>query len=122
MKDLIITLVLNNAMWAFIQFLINRHDKKMDDKDGFKKALENMKKELENFCVEIKGKLKKQEKDEIRTQLLLLILMKPEEETEILRIAEHYFKVLKGNWYMTTIFNNWLTDNGIGKPDWFKEE
>lgn len=122
MKDLIIALVLNNAMWAFIQFLINRHDKKTDDKDGFKKALEDLKKEFENFCVEIKGKLKRQEKDGIRTQLLLLILMKPEEETEILRIAEHYFKVLKGNWYMTTIFNNWLTDNGIGKPDWFKGE
>ena len=87
----------SNALFAFIQFLISRHDTKKN----------------------IKGKLNTLEKDGLRTQLLLLILMKPEEQTEILRLAEHYFKVLKGNWYMTSIFKNWLKENNVGEPDWF---
>ena len=35
-------------------------------------------------------------------------------------IAEHYFKKLDGNWYMTSIFNKWLVDTDTAKPDWFK--
>lgn len=101
MHDLTMTITLavlgSNALFAFIQFLISRHDTKKN----------------------IKGKLNTLEKDGLRTQLLLLILMKPEEQTEILRLAEHYFKVLKGNWYMTSIFKNWLKENNVGEPDWF---
>ena len=101
LHDLTMTITLavlgSNALFAFIQFLISRHDTKKN----------------------IKGKLNTLEKDGLRTQLLLLILMKPEEQTEILRLAEHYFKVLKGNWYMTSIFKNWLKENNVGEPDWF---
>ena len=57
-----------------------------------------------------------------RTQLLLLILMKPEEKKEILTLAEHYFVDLKGNWYMTDVFNSWLEQEKHGKPEWFKKE
>lgn len=33
--------------------------------------------------------------------------------------GEHYFKNLKANWYMTSIFSKWL-DRHVGvKPDWF---
>ena len=68
---------------------------------------------------DIKNTLNKLEKDGLRTQLLLLILIKPEEKTEILRLAEHYFKVLHGNWYMTSIFNNWLKAENVANPEWF---
>ena len=81
----------------FAKFLIERHDTKHG----------------------IAEKLTKLEKDVLRTQLLLLILMKPDEQQEILTIAEHYFADLKGNWYMTSIFNKWLEENGIADPDWF---
>ena len=93
----------------FIKFLIERHDRKKEraedkDNEGIKKRLLVL------------------EKDGLRTQLLLLILLKPTEQSEILRIAEHYFKNLKGNWYMTSIFNKWIEDVGVAEPDWFDKE
>lgn len=93
----------------FIKFLIERYDRKKEraedqDAEGLKKRLTVL------------------ERDGLRTQLLLLILLKPTEQTEILRIAEHYFKNLKGNWYMTSIFNKWIEDSGVAEPDWFDTE
>ena len=93
----------------FIKFLIERHDRKKEKAED---------KEQEG----IKNKLLVLEKDGLRTQLLLLILIRPDEQTEILRIAEHYFKVLHGNWYMTSIFNNWLKTQDIAEPEWFEDK
>lgn len=101
MSDTTSTIVLavigSNALFAFLQFLIGRHDTKKN----------------------IKGKLTVLEKDVLRTQLLLLILLKGEEKQEILTIAEHYFKDLHGDWYMTSIFNKWLKEKTIAEPEWF---
>lgn len=80
-----------------IMFFVNRHDQKKG----------------------VQEKLTVLEKDTIRTQLLMLILLKPEETQEILTVSKHYFAVLKGDWYMTSIFNKWLVDNGIAEPEWF---
>lgn len=89
----------------FIKFLIERHDHKQERED-------------EN----VKNRLLVLEKDGLRTQLLLLILLNSGEQAEILRVAEHYFKDLQGNWYMTSIFNKWLEANAIASPDWFDTE
>lgn len=101
MSDTTTTIVLSvigsNALFAFLQFLIGRHDTKKN----------------------IKGKLTVLEKDVLRTQLLLLILLKGEEKQEVLTIAEHYFKDLHGDWYMTSIFNKWLKEKTIAEPEWF---
>ena len=97
---IIISVLTSNAIFAFAQFLINRHDNKKN----------------------VKGKLTILEKDVLRTQLLLLILMKPEESQEIMTVAEHYFKDLHGDWYMTSIFNKWLKSSNIAEPDWFNKE
>ena len=101
MSDTTSTIVLavigSNALFAFLQFLIGRHDTKKN----------------------IKGKLIVLEKDVLRTQLLLLILLKGEEKQEILTIAEHYFKDLHGDWYMTSIFNKWLKEKTLAEPEWF---
>ena len=96
-STIILAVLGSNALFAFLQFLISRADSKKS----------------------IKGKLTILEKDVLRTQLLLLILMRPEEDQEILTIAQHYFKELKGNWYMTSIFSKWLTETSTGKPEWF---
>lgn len=98
--SIVIAVLASNALFAFIQFLITRQDTKKN----------------------VKGKLTVLEKDVLRTQLLLLILLKPEEKQEILTIGEHYFKILKGNWYMTSIFNKWLEEytNGV-RPEWFRD-
>lgn len=100
-REIVATIVLailaSNGLFALLQFLITRHDTKKN----------------------IKGKLAILEKDVLRTQLLLLLLIKPEEKQEILTLGEHYFKVLQGNWYMTSIFNRWLAENNVAKPEWF---
>ena len=94
---IVVAVLGSNALFAFFQFLISRADTKKN----------------------IKGKLTLLEKAVLRTQLLLMILLKPEEKSEILTIGEHYFHVLKGNWYMTSIFNKWLEEYDVAKPEWF---
>ena len=85
---------------TLIIFLINRHDQKKN----------------------ISGKLATLEKDVLRTQLLMLILMRPESKQEILTLGKHYFSDLNGNWYMTDVFNHWLTDQGDSEPEWFSKD
>lgn len=96
---IIVAVLTSNGLFAILQFLITRHDQKKN----------------------VKGRLDRLEKDGLRTQLLLLLLLRPQEEQEILTIGEHYFHVLKGNWYMTSMFNKWLEQNKVAKPEWFKE-
>ena len=95
----------SGGVLGFIQFLIKRKDDKeqrAEDKQDD----------------DIKGTLKKLEKDGLRTQLLLLLLLQPDEETEILKIAQHYFVKLKGNWYMTSMFSKWCKTRDL-RPEWF---
>ena len=94
---IITAVIASQAVFGFIQFLITRRDTKKN----------------------VHVKLMLLEKDVLRTQLLLLILMKPGEQQEILTIAEHYFADLKGDWYMTSIFNKWLKSKRIADPEWF---
>lgn len=62
------------------------------------------------------------EKDELRTQLLLLMADYPDEMAEIMKLAEHYFGDLKGNWYCSILFSRFLEEKGIAKPEWFKQD
>lgn len=71
---------------------------------------------------EIEKKVKRNEVDNVRLQMMLLMSDYPDEKQEIMRVAEHYFKDLRGNWYMTTMFNNWLVHNNIARPEWFNRE
>ena len=96
-------------------------------KERERKAQENFE-ELKSEIKEIKADIKKvqdkqknSEKDELRTQLLMLIADYPSEKAEIMKLSEHYFGDLSGNWYLTSLFNKWLEDNHIAKPEWFKE-
>lgn len=84
---------------TLIIFFVNRHDNKKN----------------------IEGKLSTLEKDGLRTQLLLLILLRPDEEHEILTIGEKYFGKLHGNWVATPIFNKWCEERDL-KPEWFNKE
>lgn len=95
--EILIAVLSSTALLSLIQFFINRHDSKKN----------------------VKGKLITLEKDVLRTQLLLLILLRPAEQQEILTVGEHYFRNLQGNWYMTSIFNKWLTESNIAEPEWF---
>lgn len=97
---IIVAVLGSTALGQLIQFFINRHDGKKN----------------------IKGKLDTLERDTIRTQLLLLILLTPTETQEILTVSKHYFGVLHGDWYMTSIFNKWLVNNEIAEPEWFDKD
>ena len=92
-----------SGVTGLIQFLISRHDTRHDDlreiRDGFRKI----------------------EKDSVRTQMLVLMSDYPEEEAELMKIAQHYFEDLKGDWYMTSLFNKHLIINRIAKPVWFSD-
>ena len=97
MEHIIIAVVGSTTLATLVQFFVTRHDNKR-----------NLTKRLDRL-----------ERDGLRTQLLLLILLKRGEKQEILTIAEHYFKDLKGDWYMTSIFNKWIVDSDIAEPEWF---
>lgn len=97
MLQIIIAVIGSTAFATLVQFFVTRHDNKR-----------NLSKRLDRL-----------ERDGLRTQMLFLILMRPEELQEILTIAEHYFKDLKGDWYMTSIFNKWVEEQGIAEPEWF---
>lgn len=105
-ENLLIAILGGGNLLLFVKFLIERHDAKKDKDIG--------------------STLIKLEKDGLRTQLLLMILLKPKEETEILTIAEHYFKKppegLGGNWYMTSMFKSWLKEYTIAQPEWFETD
>lgn len=107
---IVITSVTSGGTLAFLQFLINRSDKKKDEKDGLRASVKD-----------IQAKVKKQEKDTLRTQMLVLIFLQPEEKQELLTLGEHYFKDLEGNWYMTSIYSKWLKKMHIDIPSWFKD-
>ena len=105
MQTIILAVLGSTALSSLIQFFIKRYDEK------------------KNAKFNVKEKLATLEKDTLRTQMLLLILLKPEEQKELLTIGERYFskppKGLGGDWYMTSIFNKWLEENGIAEPEWF---
>lgn len=116
--QIILAIFTSNALFVFIEHMIDRHDERDEDRKSIKTKLADLE-------TAMKDKFKLLEKDTLRTQLLLLILEKPNETQEILTVAEHYFKDLKGNWYMTTIFHKWCKEHNIEQPIWFnapKEE
>ena len=102
--QIFIAIIGSTAVATLVQFFVTRHDNRKNVSD----------------------KLKHLERDVLRTQLLLLILLRPGETQEILTIAEHYFskppKGLGGNWYMTSLFNKWVDENGLAEPEWFNKE
>ena len=101
---IIAAILASNALFGFIQFLVTRKDTKKN----------------------LKGQFQKLERDVLRTQLLVMISLKPGEQQEILLLGEHYFspppKGLDGDWYMTSIFNKWLLESDIAAPDWVKKD
>lgn len=79
-------------------------------------------KAVETKLDQIGQRLDKTERDSLRTQLLLMISDYPTNTEGILQIGEKYFNQLHGNWYATSIFNRWLEQYQIARPEWFKEE
>lgn len=59
------------------------------------------------------SRLETLERGSVRSQLLALMSSYPDNEEEILRVAEYYFHDLNGDWYMTGLFVEWAEQRGI---------
>ena len=74
---------------------------------------------LETKVKQSDSKLKEVEKALVRTQLLFLIRCFPKKTEQIMTVGENYFKTLKGDWYVTGLFNEYLQKNELLEPEWF---
>jgi len=109
MITLFIAILTSQAIFTFIQFMISRHDKKK----GILAEMQKDIKELKTFNQEERRDLK-------RIQLMTLIHVHPEDVSDIMEVAEEYFKNLDGNWYMSSIFQQYLDENKIEHPLWMR--
>ena len=73
------------------------------------KITESVDKKLDN----ISGQLNNIELDSTRSQLLTLLSDYPDNKSEILKVAYHYFKELDGDWYMSELFDEWAKERNI---------
>lgn len=105
--------VLSSLITAVFQYMQTRKSQK----DGLESKVDTL--------VEEQGKMlhaqKKQEGDILRVELKLMISDFPDREADILRLAQHYFCDLHGNWVMAATFKSWLKQRGIELPDWYNE-
>lgn len=108
--DVVLTILGSAGLFTFIEFLINRKDKKTDKQDEINKRLER-----------IEARLETNEKDQCRTQLLLFMADYPDEVDDILTLAHHYFVDLQGNWVLTNTFNRWIEEHNIKGLEWYKK-
>lgn len=115
----VIVAFLTGGAFSFLQFLITRHDKKNDRIAELEKKFDKKFDELESKMDVISSKQDAQEMHQVRSQLLLLMADYPTENAEIMKLGEHYFSTLKGDWYLTNLFNSWIEKRNLGKPEWF---
>lgn len=99
--QIVAAIIGSTGIVGLIQFLIARRDNK------------------KSMLVKIDKKLDKVEKDNCRTQLLLMLSDYTDSTSEIMILAEHYFKDLKGDWYVSSLFKTWLKKQHIESPFWF---
>lgn len=103
--------VLGSGTTGLIIFLIQRKDSKA-----------NQFGEILNRLDAIENIQREQQLSELRTELSIHLLHHKRDRITIMRIAEKYFKDLKGDFYMTSKFNEWLRKMHMPKPEWFNPE
>lgn len=108
------------AFWQLIDHILEARRKQKFDIDEAVKEIQLDMVLLKDSQEQMKHSLTKTEKDSVRTQLLVLMSDYPDNVSEIMNVAQHYFSDISGNWYMTSMFNKWLISRGLGKPEWFK--
>jgi hypothetical protein len=116
------TLIVGVLSSASLVALINGLFQRKRDKESKSTGLESKVDTLVEDQMKMMKAQKKQEGDIIRVELKLMISSFPEKEEDILRLAEHYFKDLHGNWVMATTFKQWLNERGLEIPQWYSED
>ena len=122
MTPIIVTIICSvigaSGLFSFISFIIKRHDDKTDSRSTERKEIRDELKATRLLLQDLKADNEKNERDNLRTQLLVLMANYPEDTFELLACAEHYFDDMNGNWYLTPIFAKFLEEQGIAKPEW----
>lgn len=108
--------------FTLLVLLLNRWFTKKDCRTAKNDDKEKRIEALENCIALLQASLGKSERDNCRIQMLIMMTHYPHETSQIMKLAQHYFGDLHGDWYMTGVFNKWLVDNNIGKPEWFNPE
>ena len=116
MSEVLIGILSSSSVAAIITAIITA----INNRKGRDKMIEDTLKDIGQKLDKIREEQDKSEKDLLRTQLLLLIADYPDNEEGILTAAQRYFGELHANWYATPIFNRWLEDRKIARPEWFK--
>ena len=106
--------VLSTLITAVFQYLQTKKSKK----DGMESKVDDIIADQEK----IMASQKRHEGDIVRVELKRMIADFPDDDNDILRLAEHYFHDLHGNWVMDAIFKKWLSDRHLELPNWFEEE
>lgn len=120
MSEKIIEIIISSILGTgILSTVINLIANALSNKKSRLKNVEAQLTEVNEQLKEIQGKQDISERDALRTQLLVMISDYPDETMDILKLAQHYFKDLHGNWTATMLFNRWLESRKIAKPSWF---
>ena len=111
--DKAFTIILAVLSSGLVQFFVTRKDNQK--KDNIEEKLKPIGTKLDKLLDE----QKKNEKDNLRTQLLVMMTVMPDDHHEIMTLAQRYFGELKGDWFYSSLFAKWLKQNDIEKPTWF---
>ena len=98
------------GLFSFVQFIINRHDKRNDDLKEIKKDLDNIKKVQAETILRV-----------TRNELNGLIHDDPRNTEAILQVAQYYFNDLKGDAYAHGKMERWSRDYGVPVDFIFKK-
>lgn len=116
-ETIIIAILSSGALSALITGLFQYLQTKRSKKDGLEKKVDD----IIDDQNKIMAAQKKHEGDIVRVELKMMIADFPDDENDILRLAEHYFHDLHGNWVMAAIFKKWLSDRHLELPNWFED-
>lgn len=107
--EIIVTLIIAAfGAGGFVQYLINRHDNKKEKNNEIMRAIDDL-----------KTAFAKNERHTTRLEMLQLIQHYPTNTSELMKVAQYYFGNLNGDWYMSSIFQQYLDENNLCKPAWF---
>lgn len=101
---------------TILTLCLKRKFEKEDRQDEIKATIQAIRDELNA----IKEEILESQRDRKRQQLLTLMYHDPTNIDTIMAVAKVYFKKLDGNWYMDSQFSQWMKEQGVEPPSWFK--